>query len=87
MIDVAAFLEPVGMLCGMFGAIFISFVDLKRRMIGYVVWVISNVAWITYAIIINDIWIGLQFAFYLGTTGFGIYNIIKYNRKMCGKDI
>ena len=41
MIDVAAFLEPVGMLCGMFGAIFISFVDLKRRMIGYVVWVIS----------------------------------------------
>jgi len=82
MFDITFILEPVGMFCGMIGAIFISVVDLKYRMIGYLIWVISNFAWIIYALIVGDIWIGLQFLFYLGTTGFGIYNIVKYKRKI-----
>jgi len=87
MVDVISILEPIGMICGMVGAIFISFVDLKYRFIGYIIWVFSNVAWITYALIIGDIWICLQFAFYFCTTGFGIYNIVKYKKKYSRKDI
>ena len=87
MFNFVSFLEPIGMFCGMLGAIFISFVDLKRRMIGYVVWIVSNVAWVTYAIIISDVWLCLQFVFYFGTTSFGIYNIVKFKKKYVGKDI
>jgi len=87
MFDITSILEPIGMICGMIGAIFISFVDLKRRMIGYGLWIGSNLAWIAYAIVIGDIWIFIQFLFYFGTTAFGIYNILKFKKKYAGKDI
>ena len=70
-------IKIIAVFLSMLGAYLVAFNDKKKRLIGFSIWIISNIIWIidslsTANYIQTYLWI-----FYLGVCIFGIFNLKK----------
>jgi len=72
MINAFIFLEAIGLACGVVGAVFVSCPYDRQRAIGFGIWIIGDLAWLSVGVELADVFICLQFAFYLLTALFGL---------------
>jgi uncharacterized membrane protein YuzA (DUF378 family) len=77
--------EIIGTITGLAGAALVAFNDRRLRLAGFSIWLVSNGAWIGYALLISAHWMLGMFSFYLVTTVLGIFNT--WPRKVAGDEL
>jgi hypothetical protein len=67
-------LEIIGTITGLAGALLVAFNQRQLRLAGFSIWLVSNAAWISYAVMVEAYWMLTMFACYMGTSVLGLVN-------------
>ncbi len=73
-------LEVAGVIAGMTGSLLVAGRSARRRSSGFAIWILSNCALITWAVLVGAWALAAMYAFYCCTSGLGLRNNLTDSR-------
>jgi hypothetical protein len=70
----SSLLQGLGLACGLGGAVYVASCDRGDRRFGFLLWIISDLAWLGAGICLASVFLFVQFGFYLFTAAMGLRN-------------
>lgn len=67
-------LSFLGMVLSIGGSLFVSDESKLTRMVGFYIWIISNVLWFVISIYLDNTWMMLMYVFFLLTSIRGVHS-------------